>query len=674
MSGINKGLSGFFGGQGPAAATAAQTDSEWRNPWPNTPDFTFNYGNLLRVASSDGFASAGKSATETIAIIGAGIAGLTVARELLRCGYRNLTLLESTSRIGGRNYSLASPNNKYTVYEMGAMRIPFFSGNSALSAYADEFGITTQNFPDPGAVMTGVFYNRGYGPGDANGVPKLNKWMTGHMDDLPPIYRNIYTKWQALQTAFRGRFKSLYEQGDAAFLPAWHGYADANGAKSFREFVVSPLGDENDAAYPAGMNLKDDEARVFSTIGAGDGSWGAFYALSAMYPIRTLLCGFGDQHQLVQGVFPRPHLMTEPPVDRRGKPFGNLSNADAQEHLPPAFLGVQSFAESLMFMPMKSADPGVNGKSPYDLLSRDSHDDGRLAFFTQCRVTGGSLQENGKVRLWRPYVESGEPYFDYSAVVDTTTSWSGEMSRGRSSSEENVFSSTKGFPAGVWSGYKSSHWITSCKVFLPLKQRYWEKADSPPQVIVSDTWLQDSYGYVSTPKGVSDNNDTGVLLVSYTWEDDALKLIADADQNDVLAQDAIGKLESMLKDTKEPSLADSVDLDHKSAVIHWTTLPDYRGCASLYHAGLEFENFEIVSYNEKFAVDTHYYFAGEAFSLFGGWTEPAVRHALDAVMHFLKNDNAQFRIKGFDFDADYPKYGANPYSADNPYAGDAPKE
>jgi hypothetical protein len=77
-------------------------------------------------------------------------------------------------------------------------------------------------------------------------------------------------------------------------------------------------------------------------------------------------------------------------------------------------------------------------------------------------------------------------------------------------------------PFEVALSLKESHWITSCKVLYPLKQRYWERS-AIPQVISTDTFLQDVYGIaLTTPT----HHDPGVILVSYTWEDDAAKLEA----------------------------------------------------------------------------------------------------------------------------------------------------
>src|SRR5262249_15882633 len=100
----------------------------WQFQYPNAADFNFNYYRLLADASGSAIAQAGNPDLR-IAIGGAGVAGLVAARELFRCGHTSIDIYEASERIGGRNYSIPAPApNQYTTFEMGAMRMPFFSG------------------------------------------------------------------------------------------------------------------------------------------------------------------------------------------------------------------------------------------------------------------------------------------------------------------------------------------------------------------------------------------------------------------------------------------------------------------------------------------------------------------------------------------------------------------
>src|SRR5690348_17799845 len=95
---------GFLPPALPAAPRAAA--NQWTWAYPNSADFNFNYYNLLANAQGAiGTLNPGMS----VAIVGTGVAGLLAARELYRCGIRNMDIYEATDRIGGRNYSIPAP-------------------------------------------------------------------------------------------------------------------------------------------------------------------------------------------------------------------------------------------------------------------------------------------------------------------------------------------------------------------------------------------------------------------------------------------------------------------------------------------------------------------------------------------------------------------------------------
>lgn len=92
----------------------------WAARYPNPPDLCFDYRRLLEQEGGVAYAT---QPDHRICIVGAGVTGLTAARELLRCGFTRITLIEQSRRVGGRHLTMVNNagNHKQPVtpFEMG---------------------------------------------------------------------------------------------------------------------------------------------------------------------------------------------------------------------------------------------------------------------------------------------------------------------------------------------------------------------------------------------------------------------------------------------------------------------------------------------------------------------------------------------------------------------------
>jgi monoamine oxidase len=80
---------------------------------------------------------------KSIAIIGAGMAGLTAAYELQNAGHK-VTIIEVRGRVGGRVQTLRAPFEEGLHAEAGAMRIP--SAHNLTMAYVNQFNLKLMPF------------------------------------------------------------------------------------------------------------------------------------------------------------------------------------------------------------------------------------------------------------------------------------------------------------------------------------------------------------------------------------------------------------------------------------------------------------------------------------------------------------------------------------------------
>ena len=614
---------------------APRNNDTWLPKYPNPPDFRFDYFKLLDKAPSGLADLPTISARKKVAIVGAGCAGMCAARELYRCGL-DITIYEASDRIGGRLYTKKNPSDaSQTGMEMGAMRMPFFNmpenKNCILAYYLfgeqepDRQAMHAQ-FPNPGSVdpsaYTGIYLNDGRGTNVNQDQIEMIRWENNkdpQNTDIALIGKQV----NEFVGYFEHQISPIYVKETNDWDKLWDKIVAHYGNMTFDDLVMEPMvkTDCIKTGNFGGFGLNTEQARLLYTIGTGDGSWGAFYSVSALWFIRCTMFGFGGKDlQTIIGLSNADKL-----------PFYNERVEDSLGYtIPsPTYKGIQSLVEYLYFC-----------RAPNSAQSLHESDSVRL-FLNSPVQSIENISEKNQIAVTTTQV--GTEAYDH--VFITSTQWASQMSFRL----ENF--TPKQIPPSKIVAEHTQHNIASCKLFFPLKEKYWVKpGNTIPQVIVTDTFLQDCYA-LSWDTSDADN---GVILASYTWEDDALKVLP-FDKDD-LSKKVLGELKRITKQTLNTDITEYIDMT-KPVMLQWITQPSYIGCSKLYRQRDESLNEIDLSYNQDYSEHSNLYFVGENYSVEGGWTEPALRSALDGVIHLLNNLGATFKVDGFDFNRDYPKRG-----------------
>lgn len=621
-------------------------NNKWRATFPNPPDLCFDYRTL--VEQENGIAQATDSG-HRICIIGAGITGLTTARELYRCGFTNITLIEKSQRIGGRHLTALGSNNSNTIgrppFEMGAMRMPFFNktnehpkdGRSLMAYYAKEFELVHSDFPNPGSPTvrsTGIYLREGSIEGSSE--PTMLIWKNTDGKTAPPgdALGTVFAKWKIFSERMTLHVSEHY--GSEHWESMWASIVNKYESISFRDLVKMPAinrWQKSDAGNFGGMGMTTQESAIFYSIGIGDGSWGAFYDICSIYPIRTAIFGFSSHLQLIHGrvnsegaPIASPYLNATETIDSRGLRFNK-----------PNYIGLGSLAESLLFI-----KPGETQESLYEHLTRRP-----FGLLTNTSTTKIEKLNNGQIRVhydWNATHQymAEQSFIDVDSVVITLPSWLIETQILIENFTQEML------PFEIIAAYKTAHWETSCKVYAPLKKSFLSHNKNIPQAIVTDSFIHDVYTY-----RYNDNDTYDCILLSYTWEDDATKLSLFSDKE--LVDKCIEELDRILLKSTNIKERISPYIGREQAIVQrWMNDKHSLGCAKLYRPGTYYDAVGLMKYNRDLSQKSGLYLCGESFSVDAGWTEPCFRGAIDTVINICGKTRATFN-GGFSMQ-DYPEY------------------
>ncbi|MDO9505848.1 MAG: FAD-dependent oxidoreductase [Hydrogenophaga sp.] len=246
------------------------------------PDFPFAFDDWIAHPQGLGELPTGRLGQE-VAIVGAGMAGMVAAYELMKLGLK--PVLYEASRMGGRLRSQAFEGGQGVVAELGGMRFP--ASGTAFFHYVRRLGLKTRPFPNPLTPAAGCTVV------DLEGQ---THWARS-LGDLPPLFSEVAEAWaQALEAGagFTGLQQALRERDIPRLKALWDRLVPLWDDRTFYDFV---------ATSDAFAKLSFHHREVFGQVGFGTGGWDSDFPNSMLEILRVVLTGCDEnQHLIVGGV------------------------------------------------------------------------------------------------------------------------------------------------------------------------------------------------------------------------------------------------------------------------------------------------------------------------------------------------------------------------------------
>ncbi|MGF6483311.1 FAD-dependent oxidoreductase [Paraburkholderia sp. JPY419] len=237
---------------------------------------------------------------------------------------------------------------------------------------------------------------------------------------------------------------------------------------------------------------------------------------------------------------------------------------------------------------------------------------------------GRIYKEDGKIRL----MTDADEIMTFDRVIVTSNTRTMQMVHGLT--DDETFLSRD-----VSRAVRETHLTGSSKLFMLTHGKFWIGNDLPV-TIQSDSFARGVYCLDYEP----DRPDgPGVVLLSYTWEDDAHKLLSVPDKKQRCERfvDALATFNPELARHLTP-----VDDDYEHAILHhdWLTDPHSSGAFKLNYPGEDVYSqrlfFQFQTANDL-ATDTGLYLAGCGCSFTGGWIEGAVQTAINSACAVIRS-------------------------------------
>ncbi|RDJ97794.1 tryptophan 2-monooxygenase [Paraburkholderia lacunae] len=198
------------------------------------------------------------------------------------------------------------------------------------------------------------------------------------------------------------------------------------------------------------------------------------------------------------------------------------------------------------------------------------------------------------------------------------------------------------------------HLTSSSKVFVMTKRKFWLDGNLPAN-IQTDTLVRGVYCLDYAP---DDRDAPGVVLLSYAWEDDAIKQLALGSN-----QQRVQRLVADLAQTNPAFAAQVVPIDGDYEtyvkIVDWDLQRGYYGAFKLNFADGDAQSqqlfFQFQDCREP-QTDPFVYLAGDSCSFTGGWVEGALQTGINAVCAVIRSLGGKLSTAMNPIDAMSPPY------------------
>lgn len=245
------------------------------------PDFPFSYDHYLSDPAGLGQVPEHARGTE-VAVVGAGMAGLVAAYELMKLGLK--PVLHEVGPLGGRLRSRSFDAAPEVVTDLGGMRFP--TTGRAFYHYVDLLGLETRAFPNPlseAAASTVI------------DLAEDEPLYAETPDQLPDFYREVAAAWR----------QALHEEAEIEAVQDAIRRRDTAALKSLWNDLVVRFDDESFYGFVAGSaafrDLTWKHIEAFGQVGFGSGGWDTDFPNSVLEVLRVVFTDADDDHRSIVG-------------------------------------------------------------------------------------------------------------------------------------------------------------------------------------------------------------------------------------------------------------------------------------------------------------------------------------------------------------------------------------